>query len=244
MKKIGLMLLAILTLVSVAAFGYEKAGPLGSVSAIGIATYAVSWLANGYMEQGRLFVAIGALRPLRKGESNLGGIISLTIYVENQFTPGANWPVRGKGKVAGPIPLIASETGAVFTFKPGTLKGSFTQTGDYANETFKHFLEGITNGFTQEQLDTLDDLYNQNCIAIAEYPNGDNVVYGSTRAWLHSIVSGETGAAPEDANGKFSTIKFESILGCDFPPRKLASTLTIAKATVPAYPTPANGVTP
>jgi len=245
MKKFLLMMLALLTVVGVSAFGFEKAGPLGSMAALGITTTVLAYFYNGYMMHGRLFATIGVMRPLARGESNLGGIVKLNVYTEAQFTSGANWPVRGKSKVTTAIPLKTSpaETAAVFTFDIGTCKGTWTGSGSITNQSYKHMLEFDVSGFTQEQLDTLDDLYNQGLVVLATYQNGDVVIYGSTRAPLAALASGDTGAKPED-DGKKTKVKFESIVACDFPPRKAGAGVTITEATVAAYPTQVNGVTP
>ena len=243
MKKFVFMLLALLTVVGVSEFGFEQAGPLGSVAALGISTTAVAYAFNSYAMEGRLYAAIGTMRPLKRGESNLGGIIKLTIYTEAQFTSTANWPVRAKGKVTTAIPLLSLETAAVFVFDVGTCKGTWAGTGPITNQTYKHAIEFDVSGFSQEQLDTIDDLYNQGIVAIATYANGEQVIYGSTRAYMLAAVSGDTGAKPED-DGKKSKIKFEQFLGCDFPPRKVGTGVTITEATVAAYPTQVSGVTP
>jgi hypothetical protein len=244
MKKFGFMLLALLTVVGVSAFGFEQAGPLGSVAALGLGTSAVAYLFDSaHTPGGMLYAAIGPMRPLRRNESNLGGIIRLSIFTESQFTPGSNWPVRAKGKVTTAIPLLASETAAAFTFDVGTCKGSWVATGPITNQTYKHAVEFDVSGFHQEQLDTIDDLYNQGIIAIATYANDETVIYGSTRAFMLAAVSGDTGAKPED-DGKKTKVKFEQFLGCDFPPRKVGSGLVYTVTSAGAYPTQVNGVTP
>ena len=243
MKKFGFMLLALLTVVGVSAFGFEQAGPLGSVAALGIGTTAVAYAFNSYAMEGRLYAAIGTMRPLKRGESNLSGIIELYIYTEDAFPAFTNWPVRGKTSITAAIPFTVGEKPAVFRFDPGTCKGTFSATGPITNQTYKHMLEFDTSGFTQEQLDTLDDMYNQGMIAVALYPNGHRVVYGSTRALLAAAASGDTGAKPED-DGKKTKVKLESIVGCDSPPRKLAAAVVLVPETVPAYPTLVAGLTP
>ena len=68
-------------------------------------------------------------------------------------------------------------------------------------------------------------------------------MYGSVQAPLHLIEEGTTETAPE-SDGKGISINLESIVGCDFPPKKLATSVTIAAATLPVYPTQVTGVTP
>jgi hypothetical protein len=242
MKKFALMLLALLTVVGVSAFGFEQAGPLGSVAALGLATSAVAYAFNSYDMEGRLFTAIGTFRPLKRGESNLGGLVSIDIFTEEQFTPGVRWPVRAKGAITTAMPLVTLETGAKWRFDVGTGKGDFTASGPITNKTYKHMLEAVGSGYFQEQTDSLDDLYNMGFVAIANYQNGKRVVYGSTQAPLHLTDSGSTGDNPE--SNKVINIKAESIVGCDFPPRILGSEVVVTLATTPAYPTQVSGVTP
>jgi hypothetical protein len=242
MKKFALMVLALLTVVGVSAFGFEMAGPIGSMAALGLGTSAVAYAFNSYAMEGRLYAAIGPMRPLRRNESNLSGIVELYIYTQFQFAASLNFPGRGKGLISS-TPFLIGEPSAIFRFDPGTCKGTWAASGPITNQTYKHMLEFDTSGFMQEHLDTLDDLYNQGILAVALYPNGDRVVYGSTRAYLAALPTGDTGAKPED-DGKKTKVKFESIVGCDYPPRKLDSSVTVHQATLPAYPTLVGGLTP
>jgi hypothetical protein len=246
-NKFFLALLTVAFLLAAVWLGVEQAGVFGGIVAIFGVTTTLSWLFSDVRNQqamrGQLFAAIGAMRPLKRGESNLSGVLYILIYTENQLTAGSNFPSRAKGEISGTIPIVTSETAARWTFDVGTGKGDFKSSGPITNTTYKHMLEGKVAGMFQEQLDSLDDLYNTGCIAVAVLANGKRMVYGSTRAPLFLLVDGTTADKPE-ADGKGMTLKFENIVACDHPPRQLATSVVVTEATLAAYPTQVTGVTP
>ena len=242
MKKLILMLFSLVALVLVASVGAAAAGVPGALGALFVVSTGLAYLTNSTPMAGRLMMAIGTLRPLKRGESNLGSILYLTVFTEDQFEPDTPWPVRGKGAI-GDISLKDGETGARWVFDLGKGKGDSRGTGPITNKTYKHMLTGRTSGETQEQLDALDDTYNMGIIAIATYANGAKMVYGATQAPLHLTDESTTETAPE-SDGKGTNITLESVVGCDFKPRRLATGVTVPEAAIPAYPAQVNGVTP
>jgi pimeloyl-ACP methyl ester carboxylesterase len=243
MKKIFGVILSFIALGAVLSIGYSLGGAFGSLMALSATVSIVAYVFNATAVPGQLFAAIGHIRPLVRGESNLGSVVKWLVYKETQFTPDARWPKRGKGLVSDAIPILVGETAAEWRFDIGKSKGDYQASGPITNQTFKHMIEGKASGMTQEMLDSLEDCYNMGLILVAVYTNGDRVVYGSTYAPILIVHNGSTENQPED-DGKGVSIKGESIVGCDHPPRKLASTLVISTAVVPAYPAQVNGVTP
>lgn len=178
------------------------------------------------------------LRPVKQGLSNLGGGIKLLIYTLDQFTADTEWPKRadviaGKSSVAPTI--ISEETAArvIFDINKGVkMKG--VGKGPSSNKVYDHSFEGaVINGFTAEQNEALNDIYNKPCIAIFVQADGTRVVLGSTYKPLNIEDDYDSGAVSGDVNA--TTLKGMSVQPLDFRPVILASSVTIAETTIPAY---------
>lgn len=240
MKKFLGAILAILVLAVVFTAGATFADtPLGGLAAVGLTTYAVSFV--GVQPLSGFFLGIGAIRPRAAGKSNLGGLLYIDIIKKTQLdVPDGFWPIREKGPITGAdaIPLKDGEKARRIYFDIGTGKGTSTSQGRYPNQTYLHGLSLRKAGIDQEGQDALDDLYNMPFIAIGADYNRERRVYGSFQAPLVIEDSDDTGDKPETEGGPGVMITANALVACDFKPRFLAAEVEYEREAEPADPAP------
>lgn len=179
------------------------------------------------------------LRPIKRGDSNQGGVIKLLVYLTSQFTADVEWPKRSDivaGVITGPtIPLITTETAAriIFDLEKGakiTAKG----TGPSTNKVYEHALANAKiSGYRAENNESLDQMYNQTLVIVAVHADGSRAVLGSTFKPMTIEDEYDSGAVSGDEKG--TMISAKSINKLDFRPAILAPAVTLAETAIPAY---------
>lgn len=226
MKKILGVLFALIALFAVFAFGHAQAGPYGGLAAVGLCTYMISHLAPASWGN-QLFASVGPLRPLTRGQSNLAGVVKAIVYRESQFEEGAAWPSRGKGDLSTPPPLKEGEVGQIWTFDKGSARGYYTKSGKVTNQYIIHNFDGRVSGWSSENADAFDDVYNEGVIIVGFHRDGSRFVYGSTLAPIMINDSGDTQADPGAEGGIGTSFTGSSEVATDHPPRKLATAVLL-----------------
>lgn len=234
MKKFFGIVLALIALTAVFAFGNEMAGLQGGLSAVGIGTYVLSYFAKEGFGSVAL-MGIGTIRPIKRGKSNLAGYIGFIVFTPDQFLPGVKWPVRGKGELT-EIPLKEGEKGRLWTFNRGSMKGSYTTSGTVQNQTKKHLVNGTLAGWEQESLDSLDDTYNNPIVIVGIPYSGKRKVFGATWAPIVITDNGDSQSNTEDPGGPNLTVSGESEIAVDFAPRTLADSVVLVTEADAPYP--------
>ena len=179
------------------------------------------------------------LRPIKRGDSNQGGIIKILVYWISQFTVDVEFPKRSDivaGSIAGPtIPLITTETAAriIFDIEEGakiTAKGS----GPSTNKVYEHALVGARiSGYRAENNEVLDQMYNQPVVIVAVHADGSRAVLGSTFKPMFIEDEYDSGAVSGDKKGTVISAKSMNML--DFRPAILAPAVVLAETAIPAY---------
>jgi hypothetical protein len=183
-------------------------------------------------------MALGAvIRKPKPGLSDLGGLTRFFCYEVEQFVADTEHPTRAAivaGELASLGLLVApAQTAAriVFDVKEGEWKG----TGNASNTQFSflHGAMGKVAGYTKENNAAVDSYMGKELICVAQRPNGDRIVLGSTFKPMRIRINIAGGKAADDYVG--SDIEFFQADAVDFPPPLLAAAVVITSVAVPAY---------
>lgn len=167
---------------------------------------------------------------LARGESNLGGVTKVLIISEDDFT--AEWPTRTQVAATGEItvapPLVSGKSAAkyVFDVKSFSFKNA-PANQNLGYQSYQDEFEGMMAGLTDDQNAALELALNTGGVVIAQRPNGQRIVLGtSTKPMVitreFSSGAGATGEAQSKIVGRALDAK-------DFGVALLASSVTITE---------------
>lgn len=183
-------------------------------------------------------MALGAvMRKPKPGLSELGGLTRFFCFEVEQFVADTEHPTRAAiaaGELASLGLLVEPAQSAariVFDVKESEWKS----TGNASNTQFSflHGAMGKVAGYHKEKNATVDSYMGKDLVCVAQRPNGDRVVLGTTFKPMRIKVSSGTGKAADDYVG--SDIEFFQTDAVDFQPPLLASAVAITSVAIPAY---------
>jgi hypothetical protein len=183
-------------------------------------------------------MGLGAvMRKSKPGSSELGGLTRVFAYEVEQFTADVEHPTRAAivaGELASLGLLVApAQTAARLVFD--VKESGWKSTGNASNTQFS-FLHGLTGkvaGHTKEKNATVDSYMGKDLILVAQRPNGDRHVLGSTFKPMKMKISSMSGNAADDYVG--SDVEFFQTDAVDFQPPLLAAAVVITSVALPAY---------
>lgn len=180
----------------------------------------------------------GVLRKPQPGTSQLGGLIRVFVFEDEQFNPDTIFPMRTdivNGEVAA-LPLLTTPAQKAARIFFDVKEAEFTSAGASSTTSF-NFMHGLTGkvaGYTKEKSVTVDQYMGKDLILVAQLPNGQRILLGQTGAkGLRMKISDKSGKEGNDYIG--SEIEFMQNDVVDFRPPFLAADLTITLHDVMPY---------
>jgi hypothetical protein len=187
----------------------------------------------------------GILRGQQRGKNPLGGLTRVYCFELDQFLKdGVEYPNRvdyiANGKVTATLPLVSpsNEKSARLVFDIATAK--FASGGKVSITQFshRHGLTGKIAGYTAEQAATIEEMSGKHFLLVAERPNGDYLLLGTTWKPMMFEVSADGGENGDAYVGR--DIKFDQTDVCDFQPPIFSSSVALSfntnnKVATPVY---------
>ena len=162
-----------------------------------------------------------------QGSSDLGGLTRVFVFDVNQFIDDEDFPNLNEIHTGATIlnlkPAPQNASRIFFDVKEAEVRSDGRAT--HSQFSFLHSLTGKVAGYTKEKHESVQAWMGRDLMIVAQRPNGDRILLGSTFKPMRMTISDTLGKGAEEYVG--SDISFFQTDAVDFRPPHLAPNIVI-----------------